>query len=204
MSHLPSPVLDVIHLDSQLGSSRGLVILTVTLAASVASQARIWSPFSPSSMCNVVEGMLERSTCLTLYLWWSSAFENTTLTDGSDMYSVYISRTDNAHFRDPILHWCILTQLLSLQRGGPIYECKYIKEYSNATTWLDITSPCDVEIWWMTLKKNRAPLLYYIKLCASFQIHQWIQTGVTVRKGPIWVKVNDFFSRVTLQFDIWP
>ena len=56
----------------------------------------------------------------------------------------------------------------------------------------------------MTPKKNRAPLLYYIKLCASFQIHQWIQTGATVRKRPIWVKMDDFFSRVTLQFDIWP
>ena len=26
--------------------------------------------------------------------------------------------------------------------------------------------PCDLEIWWMTSKNNRAPLLYYIKLCA--------------------------------------
>ena len=54
-------------------------------------------------------------------------------------------------------------------------------------------SPCDLEIWWMTPKNNRACLLYYIKLCASFQIHQWIQTGVTVRKRPIWVKFDDFF-----------
>ena len=64
--------------------------------------------------------------------------------------------------------------------------------------------PCDVEIWWMTPKNNRAPLLYYIKLCASFQIHQWIQTGITVWKRPIWVKIDDFFSRVTLQLDRWP
>ena len=64
--------------------------------------------------------------------------------------------------------------------------------------------PCYVEIWWVTPPKNRAPLLYYIKLCASFQIHQWIQTGVTVRNCLIWVKINDFFSRVTLQFDGWP
>ena len=42
--------------------------------------------------------------------------------------------------------------------------------------------PCDLEIWWMIPKNNRAPLLYYIKLCASFQIHQSIQTGVTIRK----------------------
>ena len=30
---------------------------------------------------------------------------------------------------------------------------------------------CDLEIWWMTLENNRAPLLYYIKFCASFQSH---------------------------------
>ena len=42
--------------------------------------------------------------------------------------------------------------------------------------------PCDLEIWWMALENNRAPLLYYIKLCASFQIHRWIQIGITVRK----------------------
>ena len=56
----------------------------------------------------------------------------------------------------------------------------------------------------MTPQNNRAPLLYYIKLCASFQIHQWIQTGVIVRKRPIWVKIDDFFSRVTLKFEVWP
>ena len=43
-------------------------------------------------------------------------------------------------------------------------------------------SPCDLEIWCMTSKNNRAPLLYYIKLCVSFQIHRWIQTEVTLRK----------------------
>ena len=30
----------------------------------------------------------------------------------------------------------------------------------------------------MTFKNNRAPLLCYYKLCASFHSHQWIQTGV--------------------------
>ena len=65
-------------------------------------------------------------------------------------------------------------------------------------------SPCDLEIWRMTLKNNRAPLLCYFKLCASFQCHRLIQTGVTVRKRLIWVKIDDFFSRVTLKFDVWP
>ena len=61
-----------------------------------------------------------------------------------------------------------------------------------------------LDIWWMTLKNNKAPLLYYIKLCASFQSHVWIQTGVTVRKCSIRVKIGNFLSRVTLKFDEWP
>ena len=67
-----------------------------------------------------------------------------------------------------------------------------------------IFEPCDLEIWWMTLKNNRAPLLCYFKLCASFRSHWWLQTGVTVRKRPIWVKFDDFFLSVTLTLDLWP
>ena len=52
--------------------------------------------------------------------------------------------------------------------------------------------PCDREIWWMTSKNNRAPLLRYFKLCASFRSHWWIRTGVTVWKRPIWVKLDNF------------
>ena len=61
--------------------------------------------------------------------------------------------------------------------------------------------PCDLEIWWMTLKNNRAPLLYYVNLCASFQFHRWIKTGVTTGKRPIRVKIGNFFSPVTLKFN---
>ena len=64
--------------------------------------------------------------------------------------------------------------------------------------------PCDVEIWRMTLQNKRAPLLCYFKLCASFCSHWWIQTWVTVRKRPIWVKFDDFKSCATLKFDGWP
>ena len=66
------------------------------------------------------------------------------------------------------------------------------------------SEPCDFATWRMTLKNNRAPLLCYFKLYASFHSHRWIQAGVTVRKRPIWVKIIDFFSCVTLQFDVWP
>ena len=65
-------------------------------------------------------------------------------------------------------------------------------------------SPCDLEIWWMTSNNYRAPLLHYIKLCASSQTPWWIQTGVTVLKRSIRVIIRDFLSRVTLKFDGWP
>ena len=43
-----------------------------------------------------------------------------------------------------------------------------------------------------------------LQLCASFHSHWWIQTGVTVRKRLIWVKIDTFLSRVILKFDGWP
>ena len=64
-----------------------------------------------------------------------------------------------------------------------------------------------LEILQMTLKNNRESLLCYSKLCvsvASFCSHWLIQTRVTVRKRPIWVKIDHCFSRVTLKFDGWP
>ena len=56
----------------------------------------------------------------------------------------------------------------------------------------------------MTLKNNRAHLLCYFQLCASFHSHQWIQTGVRVQKHPIWVKIGHFLAPVTLKFNGWP
>ena len=61
--------------------------------------------------------------------------------------------------------------------------------------------PRDLEIWQMTLKNDGAPLLIYFKLCALFCSYWWNQTGVTVRKNPIWVKISDFFVPVTLLSD---
>ena len=56
---------------------------------------------------------------------------------------------------------------------------------------------CDFEIWCMTLKNNRGSLLCCFKLCATFHSHLWIQTGVTVRKRPIRVKIDAFLA-------VWP
>ena len=61
--------------------------------------------------------------------------------------------------------------------------------------------PYDLETWPMTLKNNSAPLLCYVKLCATSQSHRWIQTGVTVWKHPIRVKIGNFF--VPYDLEIW-
>ena len=58
---------------------------------------------------------------------------------------------------------------------------------------------CDLEMWRMTLKNNRAPLLSNTKLCASFHLHMWFRTGVTVRKP-----LNGVLTSATLTFDLWP
>ena len=54
------------------------------------------------------------------------------------------------------------------------------------------------------LENNKAPFLYYIKLCVSSQIHQRIQTEVTLWKRSIRVKIGNFLSLVALKFDGWP
>ena len=52
--------------------------------------------------------------------------------------------------------------------------------------------PRDLGIWWINFKNNRSPFLCCFKLFASFRSHWSIQTGVTVRKRPIWVKLDNF------------
>ena len=66
-----------------------------------------------------------------------------------------------------------------------------------------IFQPCDLEIWLMTLKNYRAPLIHYIKLCASSQTPWWIRTAVAVRKRSIRDKIGDFLPSVTLKFNGW-
>ena len=89
------------------------------------------------------------------------------------------------------IHWCI-------QTGVTVRKCSIRVKIG------DFFVLRDREIWWMTLKNITTPLLYYIKLCAAFQSHCHIQTGVTVRKRSIRVKIGDFLSRVTLKIDVWP
>ena len=74
----------------------------------------------------------------------------------------------------------------------------YSPETPNLGQIRQFLAPCDLELWPMTLKNNRAPLLSNIKLYISFHHHMWIQTGVTVRKQLSWVVTS-----VTLTFDLW-
>ena len=109
---------------------------------------------------------------------------------------------------------CNLTDDLEKQKGTSPKHCQAIciisssyvnsnLSYSPETPNLGqigrFLEPCDLEIWRITLKNNRAPLLSIIKLYVSFHHHMWIQTGVTVRKRLGWV-----LTSVTLTFDLWP
>ena len=75
----------------------------------------------------------------------------------------------------------------------------YCPETPNLGKNRRLFEPCDLEIWWMTLKNNRPPLLSNFKLYALFHHHMWIQTGVTVRK-----RLSRVMTSVTLTFDLWP
>ena len=71
-------------------------------------------------------------------------------------------------------------------------EFKLELQSGNAQSGSNSTMPCDLDIWRMTLKNNRAPLQCYFKLCAAFRSHWCNQTWVRVRKRPIWVKFDAF------------
>ena len=77
----------------------------------------------------------------------------------------------------------------------------YSPETPNLGQMRRFLEPCDLEIWRMTLKNNREPLLRYVKLYVSFHHHMRIQTGVTVRK-----RLSCVVTSVTLTFDLspWP
>ena len=74
----------------------------------------------------------------------------------------------------------------------------YSPEAPNSGQNWQFFVPRNLENWRMTLKINRAPLLYCLKLCASFHSHWCIQTGVTVQKRSICVKIGYFLPRVLI------
>ena len=97
-------------------------------------------------------------------------------------------------------YWFALLAYDSLGKSEVSDSCDRPNNLTQIGFNRQFVSPCDLEIWWMTFKNYRAPLVYYNKFCALFQSHRWIKTGVTVWKRPI----VDFLSRVTLKCDGWP
>ena len=103
------------------------------------------------------------------------------------------------NYRAPLLHYiklCASSQTPWWIKTGVIVR----KIGSNRRFFV----PCHLQIWWMTLKNNRAPLICRLKLCASFHSHQWIKTKVTVWKHSIRIKIGNLLSRVTFIFNRWP
>ena len=100
--------------------------------------------------------------------------------------------------RDPLLCYInVISSSMHHFKAIGEFKLKLSPETLNSGQNRRFFVPCDLQIWWMTLKNNRAPLLYYFKLCAAFRSHWWIKTGVTVRKRLIWVKIDDFLA-------VWP
>ena len=92
---------------------------------------------------------------------------------------------------------------LKLQSGNTQFGSKSAETLNSGQNRRFIV-PYELQIWWMTLKNNRAPLLCCFKLYASFHSHRWIQTKVTVRKRSIRVKIGDSLSRMNFKYDGWP
>ena len=96
----------------------------------------------------------------------------------------------------------IITGLLFYTTSGFVHHLKAINEFKLELLFLKHPIRVkidgffvlrDLENWQMTFKNNRASLLCYFKLCASFRSHCWIQTGVTVQKRTIRVKIDELF-----------
>ena len=119
---------------------------------------------------------------------------------GSNPWSLdYIpSSTDNCHVSDHQsnayqIYVCISGALNQTRQIWGIWKLRpaYSSETPNLGQIGDVLSR-------VTLKFDGWPgktighSLCCFKLSVTFHSHQWIQTGVTVRKRPIWVKLNNF------------
>ena len=61
--------------------------------------------------------------------------------------------------------------------------------------------PCNLEIWWMASKTNRAPLLYYIKFVHHFKSVGELKLELQSRNAQFGSKLAIILSCLTLKFD---
>ena len=78
----------------------------------------------------------------------------------------------------------------------------YSPEITNSGRNLWFLVACELQIWQMTLKNNRAPLLCHVKHCVSFLSHRsnWRNSSETPNSGQ---NRRFFLSCATLKFDRW-
>ena len=102
--------------------------------------------------------------------------------------------------RAPLLYWFKLRASLHSHWGIDTGAQK-------CTIWVKINDSlsCVTLKFGRWLWKRIGHLFYTtVKLCSSFEIHGWIQTGVTVWKPSILSKSVIFFSHVRWIFNRWP
>ena len=104
--------------------------------------------------------------------------------------------------RVPVLCYVKLCALFQshqwIQTGVTVHKCS-IRVKSG-----DVFVPCELEIWWMILKKWYGTFSVLVTVLPQHFLihsHRSIQTGVTVRKRPIWVSIGNFF--VSFDIEIW-
>ena len=99
------------------------------------------------------------------------------------------------------LDWCISHQKFDSSSYFVVFGCglsQAVMLQSELTHWgRDKMAAILQKTFWNAFS-------WMNMLCPLFQSHQWIQTGVAIRKCLIWVKFGNFLSSVTLKFDGWP
>ena len=123
-----------------------------------------------------------------------------------DVFSRVSLKFDGWHWKTI---WHLFYDTASLvHRFTAISEFKLELQSGNAQFGSKSLICCTGWSWNLTddLEKQQStsPRLCYIKLCALFCSRWWIQIWVIVNKRPIWLKIDDFFSRATLKSDGWP
>ena len=131
-------------------------------------------------------------------VWWQNGCPSSFLSKSIKPPILEISLFRNLAWKSQVkvMGSKISSQMIADEQGKStgVESCHRPSNLTQTGFKLSIFGQWDLEIRWMTSKNNRVPLLYYIKHCASFQSHQWIQTGVTVWKSSI---------RVLCDLEIW-
>ena len=115
-----------------------------------------------------------------------------------------ISNSEPKFYYRHVILGLIIPDIYIHNRVLSFFRCqKWAKQIWGMIQLVDCSAH-DLEIWCMTSKNKWTPFPYHVKLSASYQSHQWIQTWVTVRKRSIRVKTGDFVPVLPWNFFGWP